>query len=66
VSHQDTSSSVVPFPFSAVLGSGGSCGPVLAQCFWFGLSAKVACVSARFCLCRWLEWCLCGCLECGV
>lgn len=45
VSHQDMSRSAMLLPVSAVVGSGGSRGPVLAQCFWLKLGAKVACVS---------------------
>lgn len=41
----DMSSSATRFPLSAVFGSGGGCGPVLAQCFWPKLGAEVACVS---------------------
>lgn len=42
---QDMSSSATRFPVSAVFGSGGGCGPVLAQCFWPKLGAEVACAS---------------------
>ena len=45
VSHQDMSRSVMRLAVLAVCGSGGSCGPVLAQCFWLKLGAKVTCVS---------------------
>lgn len=45
VSHQDMRRSAMRLPVSAVFGSGGSCGSVLAQCFWLKLGAKVACGS---------------------
>lgn len=38
-------SSGTRFPVSEVFGSGGGCGPVLAQCFWPRLGVKVAHVS---------------------
>lgn len=43
MSHQDMSSSAIRWPVVVVFGSGGSCGPVLAQCFWLNLGAEVAC-----------------------
>lgn len=42
MSYQDMSSSAMLWPVAVVFGSSGSCSPMLAQCFWLNLGAKVA------------------------